>query len=127
MPAGPPPPEARAVSSDDEIELPAGPAPRPNIPAPPPAIMAKRVGVALSSDAITYDREEQELLHAKNEAEEEVRAMEKIIASEERAAAGAERNTTISAAPQLRDVQKEVTAFIPPSVRRRTHVRGTTR
>lgn len=89
--------------------------------------MAKRVGVALSSDAITYDREEQELLHAKNEAEEEVRAMEKIIASEERAAAGAERNTTISAAPQLRDVQKEVTAFIPPSVRRRTHVRGTTR
>ncbi|WFD35858.1 hypothetical protein MCUN1_002726 [Malassezia cuniculi] len=106
MPQGPAPPEARIYDSDssddDDIALPAGPAPAsasaPTLPAPPPAIMAKRVGVVLSSDAVAYDKDEQERIHAQDTSATE---------------------SAMSAAPQMRDIKKEVTSFVPPSVRRR--------
>ena len=89
-------------------------------------MLAGRVGVALSSEAVHYDPEEQKLVQSAAEAEREVRELEHEIHKAERKV---ERDTehstdsgtdgpTFSAAPQLRDIEKEVTTFVPPSVRR---------
>ena len=87
--------------------------------------MAGRVGVALSSEAVHYDPEEQKLVQAAAEAEHEVRELEHEVHKADRSAEHGADGSTFSAAPQLRDMEKEITTFVPPSVRRAQKKRGT--
>lgn len=87
--------------------------------------MAGRVGVALSSDAVHYDPEEQKLVQSAAEAEREVRELEHKVHKAERSAEHGADGSSVSAAPQLRDIEKEITTFVPPSVRRAQKKRDT--